>query len=81
MPATVDQMTKDESKSFIEMTIESKLRDVLSDPDEGVEMKKPVVKRLLKQKSRVEKGERGKSFDEVNSFSRANYHYSSDWSS
>lgn len=65
MPATVAQMTKDELKSFIEMTIESKLRDILSDPDEGLEFKKPVLNRLLKQKERVAKGELGRSFDDA----------------
>lgn len=65
MPSTVIQMSKTELKSFIEMTIEHKLREILSDPDEGLEMKKSVVNRLVKQKKRVEKGERGKPFDEV----------------
>ncbi|MBI3193004.1 MAG: hypothetical protein HYZ34_00895 [Ignavibacteriae bacterium] len=65
MTITVAQMTKDELKSFIEITIEHKLREILLDPDEGFEMRQPVAKRLLKQKKLVEKGERGKPFDEL----------------
>lgn len=65
MPATIAQMTKKEFKSLIEMTIEQKLRELLSDPDEGLEIRKPVVTRLRKQKRMVHKGERGKILDEV----------------
>lgn len=65
MGVTVAQMSKDELKEIIAMTVEQKLIELLGDPDEGLEIRKSVRERLLGQKKAIAKGERGESFDGV----------------
>ena len=65
MSTTVAQMSKDELKEMIEVTIEQKLLELLGDPDEGLEFKKSVRERLLRQKKAVAAGERGEPFEDV----------------
>ena len=65
MNSTVAQMSRDELKEMIEITIEQKLLELLGDPDEGFEIKKSVKEHLLRQKKNVQKGERGEFFDNV----------------
>jgi hypothetical protein len=65
MSVTVAQMSKDELKEIIAMTVEQKLLELLGDPDEGLEIRKSVRARLLRQKKAVATGERGESFDIV----------------
>ncbi len=62
---TVAQMTKDELREMIEALIEQKLLELLGDPDEGLEIRKLVRTRLLRQKAAVAAGERGQPFEEV----------------
>ena len=50
MSVTVAQMSKDELKDIIAMTVEQKLLELLGDPDEGLEIRKSVRERLLRQK-------------------------------
>jgi hypothetical protein len=65
MSITVAQMSKDELKEMIEVTIEQKLLELLGDPDEGLEIKKSVRERLLRQRKAVAEGERGEPFEDV----------------
>jgi hypothetical protein len=63
--ATVAQMSKDELKELIETSVEQKLLELLGDPDEGLEIRKSVCDRLLRQKKAVAAGERGEPFEDV----------------
>lgn len=65
MATTVSQMTPDELKEMIGDLIEQKLLELLSDPDEGLELKPSVRARLLRQKKAVAGGARGDSFEKV----------------
>jgi len=65
MSVTVAQMSKDELKEMIEVTIEQKLLELLGDPDEGLEIRKSVRERLSRQKKEVAAGERGEPFEDV----------------
>ncbi|MEW6684872.1 MAG: hypothetical protein AB1393_01520 [Candidatus Edwardsbacteria bacterium] len=58
-------MTKKELKEIIETSIEQKLLELLGDPDEGLEIRKSVRERLLRQKKAVAAGERGKPFEDI----------------
>ncbi len=63
--AKVAQMTKDELREMIEITVEQKLLELLGDPDEGLPIRKAVRDRLLRQKQAVASGERGEPFEDV----------------
>ena len=63
--ATVAQMSKDELKELIETSVEQKLLELLGDPDEGLEIRRSVRDRLLRQKKAVAAGERGEPFENV----------------
>jgi hypothetical protein len=65
MAITVAQMSKDELREMIEATIEQKLLELLGDPDEGLEIRRSVHDRLLRQKKAVAEGERGEPFEDV----------------
>ena len=65
MADTVAQMTKEELMAIIETSIEQKLLEILGDPDEGLEIKKSVRDRLLRQRKAVAAGERGEPFEDV----------------
>ena len=65
MADTVAQMTKEELREMIETSIEQKLLEILGDPDEGLEIKKSVRDRLLRQKKAVAASERGEPFEDV----------------
>jgi len=65
MAATVAQMTKRELREMTETLIEQKLLELLGDPDEGLEIRKSVRDRLLRQRKAVAAGERGKPFEDV----------------
>jgi hypothetical protein len=65
MTSTIAQMTKEEFKEMIDASIEQKLLEILGDPDEGLEIRKSVRDRLLRQKKAVAAGERGQPFDDV----------------
>lgn len=58
-------MTKRELREMTETLIEQKLLELLGDPDEGLEIRKSVRDRLLRQRKAVAAGERGKPFEDV----------------
>lgn len=65
MTEMVAQMTKDELKEMIRETIEQTLLGLLGDPDQGLEVRKAVRDRLLRQQKAVADGERGIPLEEV----------------
>jgi hypothetical protein len=65
MAANVGQLSTDELKEIIGSVVEQKLKEILGDPDEGLELRADVRDRLLRQKKAVTKGERGEKLDEV----------------
>jgi hypothetical protein len=65
MTVSVAQMSKDELREMIEVTLEQKLLELLGDPDEGLEIRKSVRERLLRQQKAVAAGERGEPFEDV----------------
>jgi len=65
MGITVAQMSRDELKEIIAVTMEQKLLEMFGDPDEGLEIRKSVRERLIRQKKAVAAGERGEPFEDV----------------
>jgi hypothetical protein len=65
MHKTVAEMTPEELKEMLGELIEAKLTEVLGDPDEALELRETLRERLELQRSAVERGERGESFDDV----------------
>ena len=65
MATTVAQMSKDELRELIETSIEQKLLEMFGDPDEGLEIKKSLRDRLVRQQRAVATGERGQPLEDV----------------
>lgn len=65
MAANVGQLSTDELKEIIGSVVEQKLKEILGDSDEGLEMRSEVQSRLLRQKKAVADGERGEELEEV----------------
>ena len=74
MIETVAKMTKAELREIIETAVEAalekKLLEILYDPDQGLQIRKALRKRLLRQQQAVAAGERGRPLEEVYSDSR-----------
>ena len=62
---TVANLTVVQFKDLVRQVVMQTLEEVLGDPDEGLEIKKSVRERLLRQKQAVAKGERGEAFEDV----------------
>ena len=65
MTVSVAQMSRDELREMIEVTLEQKLLELLGDPDEGLEIRESVRERLLRQQKAVAAGERGEPLEDV----------------
>ncbi|MDX6527915.1 MAG: hypothetical protein QOH41_205 [Blastocatellia bacterium] len=65
MAANVGQLSTDELREIIGSVVEQKLKEILGDPDEGLELRADVRDRLLRQKKAVANGERGEKLEEV----------------
>jgi hypothetical protein len=65
MATTVSELTTEQLRELIENAVEQKLFELLGDPDEGLELKAAVRRRLLHQQKKVAAGERGASLEEV----------------
>jgi hypothetical protein len=65
MAANVGQMSTEELKEIIGAVVEQKLKEILGDPDEALELRADVRNRLLRQKEAVANGERGEDLEEV----------------
>jgi hypothetical protein len=65
MAANVGQLSTDELREIIGSVVEQKLKEILGDPDEGLELRGDIRDRLLRQKKAVANGERGEELEEV----------------
>jgi hypothetical protein len=65
MAELVSQMTKAELRLMIDEAIEQKFIEFFGDPDEGLELRGSVKKRLIRQRQMVADGERGKELADV----------------
>ncbi len=65
MATTVAQMSKGELRELIETSIEQKLLEMFGAPDEGLEIRKSLRDRLVRQQKRVATGERGQPLEDV----------------
>ncbi|MBI5471860.1 MAG: hypothetical protein HY961_05895 [Ignavibacteriae bacterium] len=65
MPTTIARMTKKEFAGMLSNIVEQKLIELFGDPDDGLVMKEPLRRRLVRQKNAVAKGERGEDFSTV----------------
>ncbi|HBB98290.1 MAG TPA: hypothetical protein DC054_23145 [Blastocatellia bacterium] len=65
MAANVGQLSTDELREIIGSVIEEKLKEILGDPDEGLDLKANIRERLLLQQRAVTEGERGDDLNEV----------------
>jgi len=65
MAANVGQLSTDELREIIGSVVEQKLKEILGDPDEGLEIRADVQNRLLRQKKAVANGERGEELEDV----------------
>lgn len=57
--STLGQMTKKEFTKILSNVVEQKLVELYGDPDEGLNVKDQLRKRLIRQKKAVVKGSRG----------------------
>ena len=62
---TVAEMTGEELRKLVRAAVEEKIVELLGDPDAGMVLRQNVRKRLLRQKRRVAKGERGELLETV----------------
>ena len=62
---SVAQMTEADLRTLIGQIIEDKLLELLRDPDQGLELRDSVSRRLERQLREVEDGERGQPLHEV----------------
>jgi hypothetical protein len=58
-------MTKEQLREMIGETVEEKLIELLGDPDDGLAIRSSVRTRLLRQRRKVARGDRGESIDDV----------------
>ena len=65
MASTILTMTREELAQMVSSVVEQKLVELFGDPDDGMELKSSLRKRLIRQKKSVAKGERGKDFTSV----------------
>jgi hypothetical protein len=63
--SSVTRMTKDQFREMLGDTIEQKLLELLGDPDDGLAIRSSVRARLLRQKRKVARGERGEPLEDV----------------
>ncbi|MBN2464992.1 hypothetical protein JXD38_05150, partial [candidate division WOR-3 bacterium] len=57
--------TKEQLREMIGETVEEKLIELLGDPDDGLAIRSSVRARLLRQRRKVARGDRGESLDDV----------------
>lgn len=65
MTTTVGEMSPSELRNMIDSLLDQKLRELLGDPDEGLQLREEIVSRLQKQRRAVDDGERGKALDDI----------------
>ena len=69
MANTISGMTPTEFRALVESVVEEaverKLAELLGDPDEGLQVRKSIQERLLRQQRAVQTGQRGRSLADV----------------
>ena len=65
MTDKVAEMTTNELRDFVREIVEEKLRELIGDPDAGLELAPELVIRLRQQLQDVSNGERGESHEDV----------------
>ena len=65
MAANVGQLSTDELREIIGSVVEEKLKEILGDPDEGLDLNANIRDRLLQQQQAVDAGERGNDLNDV----------------
>ena len=65
MGRTVAELTAEELRELVGEVVEAKLKEMLGDPDEGLELREEFRVFLEQQRSAVEHGERGEPYDAV----------------
>ena len=65
MSQLITRMTIDELRHLVESCVEEKLLEILGDPDEGLEVRRALKLKLVKQKKEVARGERGRPLRDV----------------
>lgn len=65
MNAKVSQMTVDELRELIGDVVEEKLASLFTDDEDGLEITDELRERLLRQKERLENGDRGEPMEDV----------------
>ena len=65
MAANVGQLSTDELREIIGSVVEEKLKEILGDPDEGLDLNANIRDRLLQQQQAVAAGERGDDLNDV----------------
>jgi len=65
MAPNVGQLSTDELREIIGSVIEEKLKEILGDPDEDLDLRANIRERLLLQQQAVTEGERGDDLNEV----------------
>jgi len=63
--SSVIRMTKEQFQEMLGETIEQKLIELLGDPDEGLPIRRSIHARLLRQRRKVARGERGEPLEDV----------------
>ena len=63
--SSVTRMTKEQLREMIGETVEEKLLELLGDPDDGLAIRSSVRARLLRQRRKVARGERGEPLEDV----------------
>jgi hypothetical protein len=58
-------MTKEQLREMIGETVEEKLIELLGDPDDGLAIRSSVRARLLRQRRKVARGDRGEPLEDV----------------
>ena len=58
-------MTKEQLREMIGETVEEKLLELLGDPDDGLAIRSSARARLLCQRRKVARGERGEPLEDV----------------
>jgi len=56
---------REEIELLVEQTVDQRLRELLGDPDDGLEVREEFLQRLSEQQKRVAAGERGQPMEEV----------------
>ncbi len=61
----VSDMTVDELRALIGISVEEKLTEMFGDPDAGLELREEIVASIERQRKEYAAGKRGKPLDEV----------------